>query len=122
MLLGTKFGTIFIKIFTSQFLTIGVLIVIFYSIISTYKVVIKEREAEALYGNNNENQSNLIEPLISNNDANQNDFNQQVKVLTLDEKSILEEDDNPIKLNLIFFMIILEILSSLINFLKEILI
>ena len=47
MLLGAKFGTIFNKIFSSMFLTIAVLVVLCYSIRSTYKNVQKAKAREA---------------------------------------------------------------------------
>lgn len=55
MLLGAKFGTIFNKIFSSFFLTIAVLIVLCYSINSTYKNVQKSKEREAKMDNEKEN-------------------------------------------------------------------
>lgn len=128
MLLGAKFGTIFNKIFSSLFLTIAVLVVLCYSINSTYKNVqkAKAREAKLLSGNTlptlkeqilpkepPAEKIEMIELISSPKDesslpSNTNNFNQNI--LSEEDKAILNEDDNPLRMERIKFIAILEVI------------
>lgn len=128
MLLGAKFGTIFNKIFSSLFLTIAVLVVLCYSINSTYKNVqkAKAREAKLLSGNTLPNLKEQILPkeppaekiemieLISapkdesNLQSNTNNYN--TNILSEEDKAIINEDDNPLRMERIKFIAILEVI------------
>ena len=131
MLLGAKFGTIFNKIFSSMFLTIAVLVVLCYSIRSTYKNVqkAKAREAKLAMGIDPlQNAKNVTtptpkEPLINkiemvevvtttngdhlfNNNSSTSNTND---ILSEEDLAIINEDDNPLRMERIKFIAILEV-------------
>lgn len=139
MLLGAKFGTIFNKIFSSTFLTIAVLVVLCYSMNSTYKNVKKARAREAKIGesllnfssDNNSDQKNdfltkgnnetvekiemkdMINEQSPNVDINssKSDFLLTTKrIFTPEEMGLLKEDDDPLNLPRIKFIAILEVI------------
>lgn len=64
ILLGSKFSFIFNKMFSSLFLTISVLLVLCYSISSTYKSIQKETQIEFKKKQGIEMNSNAREPLL----------------------------------------------------------
>lgn len=132
MLLGAKFGTIFNKIFSSMFLTIAVLVVLCYSIRSTYRNVqkAKAREAKLAMGIDpiqtakNVTTPTPQEPLINkiemvevvtttngdhlfNNNSTTSNTN---GILSEEDLAIINEDDNPLRMERIKFIAILEVI------------
>ena len=116
MLLGTKIGTILNKIFSSSILTITVIIIVCYSITITYRNMkaARIREEQLMQEMQIEevmNQGN--EPLLSKREvqrykADMLDSNN--RALTAKERAILYEDEQPLRLERVSFMIILEII------------
>ena len=130
MLLGTKFGTIFNRMFSNFFLTVVLIIMMCYSMTSTYKNMIKaqnrerkeveDKRKEMFLEKYNDNESihslkivtnttqgfdmNMSNIFNSNNSTNDN--------TTLIQK-IIDEDNNPIPFSKIKFMLILEVIVIL---------
>ena len=106
MLLGAKFGTIVNKVFPTTLLMIGLLILLCYTIYKTDKNIKKAKIREELLlkkKNNNELDNNLNEPLLN---------------LTESRYNILHDDERPINWSRIFFILILEIIVILDQFIE----
>ena len=122
MLLGAKFGTIFNKLFSSLFLTVAVQLVLIYSIVSTYKNVNKAKLKEAQYEKEQqlgELSINSTEPLIPKDKKFHNPMgSDKILALTPAEKAVLKEDENPLRMDRILFIIGLEIIVIVDQFLE----
>ena len=122
MLLGAKFGTIFNKLFSSLFLTVAVQLVLIYSIVSTYKNVNKAKAKEAQHEKEQqlgEISINSTEPLIPKDKKFQSQMsNEKIMALTPSERAILKEDENPLRMDRILFILGLEIIVIVDQFLE----
>lgn len=112
MILGSKFGTIFNKIFSSLFLTVAVIIVLLYSITSTYKNYVKrkakeekERLEEMELGNT---YKDLTNPLLGRKE----------NPLTEEQKELLGEDNKAVRYDRILFILMLEVVVIVDQFLE----
>lgn len=114
MLLGTKFGTIFNKTFSSLLLTIFLIILMCYSMNSTYKNMIKaqnrekkmdeDRRKEMFLNNNDDVPQETVMQIIDT--ASSNDFSNDRSALI---QKIKDEDNNPVPMDKIKFMLMLEV-------------
>lgn len=113
MLLGTKFGTIFNKTFSSLLLTIFLIILMCYSMNSTYKNMVKAQNRERkmdedrrkeMFLNNNDEQQETVMQIIDT--ASSNDFSNDQAALI---QKIKDEDNNPVPMDKIKFMLMLEV-------------
>lgn len=112
MLLGTKFGTIFNKTFSSLFLTIVLVIMMCYSMNSTYRNMIKAQNRERL--------KDELKKEMFLQDLNEEKKKEEFQVVNITKadfdtsndllkKKIKDEDNNPIPMDKIRFMVMLEI-------------
>lgn len=108
MLLGAKFGTIFNKMFSTQFLTVSILLVLFYSIFSTYRNIKKAKKKELEQQLEQENKEPLLDKSPSNFWLQGN--SEKGSTLNPSDMEILREDENPLRMDRIGFVIILEFL------------
>ena len=114
MLLGTKFGTIFNKTFSSLLLTIFLIILMCYSMNSTYKNMVKaqnrekkmdeDRRKEMFLNNNDDVPQETVMQIIDT--ASSNDFSNDRAALI---QKIKDEDNNPVPMDKIKFMLMLEV-------------
>lgn len=114
MLLGTKFGTIFNKTFSSLLLTIFLIILMCYSMNSTYKNMVKaqnrekkmdeDRRKEMFLNNNDDVPQETVMQIIDT--ASSNDFSNDRSALI---QKIKDEDNNPVPIDKIKFMLMLEV-------------
>lgn len=114
MLLGTKFGTIFNKTFSSLLLTIFLIILMCYSMNSTYKNMVKaqnrekkmdeDRRKEMFLNNNDDVPQETVMQIIDT--ASSNDFSNDRSALI---QKIKDEDNNPVPMDKIKFMLMLEV-------------
>ena len=114
MLLGTKFGTIFNKTFSSLLLTIFLIILMCYSMNSTYKNMVKaqnrekkmdeDRRKEMFLNNNDDVVQETVMQIIDT--ASSNDFSNDRSALI---QKIKDEDNNPVPMDKIKFMLMLEV-------------
>ena len=114
MLLGTKFGTIFNKTFSSLLLTIFLIILMCYSMNSTYKNMVKaqnrekkmdeDRRKEMFLNNNDDVPQETVMQIIDT--ASSNDFSNERSALI---QKIKDEDNNPVPMDKIKFMLMLEV-------------
>ena len=114
MLLGTKFGTIFNKTFSSLLLTIFLIILMCYSMNSTYKNMVKaqnrekkmdeDRRKEMFLNNNDDVPQETVMQIIDT--ASSNDFSNDRSALI---QKIRDEDNNPVPMDKIKFMLMLEV-------------
>ena len=108
MLLGTKFGTIFNKTFSSLFLTCALIILMCYSMNSTYKNMIKAHNREKQLEEKQHKEMFLInynddfsfQRIETSPKENNNELIQQ----------IYNEDNNPFPMDKLKFMLMLEII------------
>lgn len=110
MLLGAKIGTIFNKIFSTQFLTVSILLVLFYSIFSTYRNIKKAKKRELAYKNQLEEDKK--EPLIPKSASLflLQASSERGSALNPSDMEILREDENPLRMDRISFVLIIEVL------------
>ena len=122
MLLGAKFGTIINKMCSSLLLLFGLVILLIFTTKKTYDNILKAkaREEKLLNKNNNVN-SESNTPLLNENPNPETETllsNIQNRELTEEEKKILKENDDPLNWDRINFIIILELIVVIDQFIE----